>query len=83
MSDPTLKKSSVSIHHKASDGYASTFDTYSGPRAANGVERPVEALMVGLEELARLTALYGFEAEALERFNNAQAAVAEWKKSRA
>lgn len=75
MSDPKLVRSSVRIKYRADDGYASEHEVNSH---LTGVAAHVP-LLKGLEELARLTALFGFEAEALERFNAARKRVADWR----
>lgn len=87
MADPTLKRTSVQINYTASDGYRSECGYKAGAGSISlktGEPIPPEgALLEALEELARLTALFGFEAEALERFNAARARVFEWRKTRA
>lgn len=86
MSDPTLKKTSVQIGYTSSDGYRMEWSAKAGAGSKNaktGEEVPPQHSMIaGLEELARLTALFGFEDEALEAFNGARQRVAEWKASR-
>ena len=81
MANPTLSRTSVRIIYTASDGYRAEFGAKSG-KGAQSMGKPTEpqaALLSGLEELARLTALFGFEAEALETFNAARARVAGWR----
>lgn len=80
MDDPTLKRTSVQISYTGSDGYSSTSKFTGG---GNTKERPEIGLLGALEELSRLTALFGFEAEALEAFSGARQRVAEWRRSRA
>lgn len=86
MADPKFKSTSVFITYKSSDGVrveqkAST-DTTSRHLRTGDLLGAQHALLEGLEELARLTALFGFEAEALERFNAARQRVVEWKAKR-
>lgn len=76
MSDLKLKRTSVVVKYGADDGYSSE------AKFAGTKERPELGLIAALEELARLTALFGFEAEALEAFNGARSRVAEWKATR-
>lgn len=87
MADPKLVRSSIEIKYAADDGYRAEYGGKSGQGSKNlrtGEEVPPQhALIAGLEELARLTALFGFEAEALEAFNGARQRVAEWKAQRA
>ena len=76
MNDPKLKRTSVVVKYGADDGYSS--DTkFTGTK-----ERPEIGLLAALEELARLTALFGFEEEALEAFNGARQRVTEWRSQR-
>lgn len=86
MSDPTLKKTSVQIGYTSSDKYRMVWTAKAGTGSKNaktGEEVPPQhALIAGLEELARLTALFGFENEAFEAFNGARDRVAEWRRSR-
>lgn len=75
--DPTLKRTTVRIFYKACDDYTQDV-TYSSARAAS----PEIALLEALEELARLTALFGFEDQAQAVFDNARWRVFDWRKSR-
>jgi hypothetical protein len=59
MDDPKLKRTSVTVKYSADDGYSSDAGFKGTP------ERPELGLLAALEELARLTALFGFDAEAL------------------
>lgn len=77
MSDPKLLHSSVKIDYRADDGYSTQWRIGRSQAAEAHI-----ALLEGLEELARLTALFGFEAEALERFNAARKRVADWRAAR-
>lgn len=76
--DPKLVRSSVLIKYRADDGYASEHQVNSH---LTGVA-PHIPLLDALEELARLTALFDFEDEALARFNAARKRVADWKAAR-
>ena len=76
MPDPKIKTAKVVIKYKADDGYRADM-------TCNGLpEQPHIALLEGLKELARLTALFGFEDEALAAFTKARNDVAEWRKTR-
>jgi hypothetical protein len=85
--DPTLKRTTVVIKYTSSDGYRAELTTKGGEGTAHRVTGepvpPQRALISALEELARLTALFGFEDEALEAFTGARQRVAEWRASRA
>lgn len=76
MFDPKLKTTSVVMKYRADDGFCAE-DRYKGT-----AENPQAGWLYALEELARLTALFGFEDEALSRFNGARERVAEWKAAR-
>lgn len=86
MADPKLTQAAITIKYAADDGYRAEFGGKSGKGSKHlrtGEEVPPQnALIAGIEELARLTALFGFEAEALEAFNGARQRVAEWKAQR-
>ena len=86
MADPTLTRTSVSITYAASDGYRAACAYKAGKGTAHlktgEPVPPEEALLAALEELARLTALFGFEDEATRRFQCARAAVFEWRESK-
>lgn len=86
MADPTLKRTSVRIKYTGSDGYRAEFSTKGGTGSVNfksGEEVPPQAALIfALEELARLTALFGFEAEARAAAEGAFARVAEWRAQR-
>jgi hypothetical protein len=86
MSYPTLVKTKVVFSYTASDGYRMEFGAKAGKgsKDVHGNEvAPELAYLDALEELARLTALFGFEDQAKERFDAAQARVAAWKKDAA
>lgn len=76
--EPKIVRSSVHIKYRADDGYAAEHQTASTVHQTD----PHTPLLAALEELARLTALFGFENEALERFNAARKRVADWKAAR-
>lgn len=86
MTDPILKRTSVVIKYTASDGYRAEFGAKGGVGSTNRVTGepvpPQKALIAAFEELARLTALFGFEAEAREAADGAFARVAQWEKER-
>lgn len=86
MTDPTLKRTNVQIKYTGSDGYRSEFCAKGGTgslhRKTGGEVPPQKALLSGLEELARLTALFGFEADARAAFEGAVARVREWRDGR-
>lgn len=87
MADPKLKRTSVQIRYTSSDGYRSEFGAKAGEGSKNlktGEDVPPQhALIEALGELARLAALFGFEAEAREAAEGAFARVAEWRAQRA
>jgi hypothetical protein len=84
--DPALKRTNVVIKYAASDGYQAEFTARGGEGTAHRVTGepvpPQRALIAALQELARLTALFGFEDEALEAFTDARQRVAEWRAGR-
>lgn len=81
MSDPKLKACSVVVRHEADDGYWSEKEFKIFPSHAGRL--PPERPFIGaIEELARLTALFGFDEEALKAFNDARERVFEWRKNR-
>lgn len=77
MADPTLKSTSVQIKYTASDGYRSEVG-FGSNRSAT----PQAALIGSIEELARVLALFGFEAEARAAVDASFARVAEWRANR-
>lgn len=76
--NPTLVSTSVTVRYRADDGYNAE-TTFRAKKAA-GVA-PEAGLLDALEELARLTALFGFEDKALEAFNGARQRVFDWRKT--
>lgn len=87
MADPTLKRTSVQIKYTGSDGYRAEWTAKGGEGTAHrktGEQVPPQnALVAAFEELARLTALFGFENDARKAADEAFARVAEWRASRA
>lgn len=87
MSDPTLKRTSVQIKYTGSDGYRSEFTAKGGAGTAHRVTGeevpPQRALLAAIEELSRLTSLFGFEREARAAFDGSAAAVQDWRNKRA
>jgi len=85
MKEPKLKRSSVQIKYTSTDGYRSEtgFSSGVGIRDICTGDRttPQAALIGGFEELARLTALFGFEAEARKAAEDAFKRVAEWREA--
>lgn len=79
--DPKITKSSVVIKYVADDGYDCE-NTYRSPSKFFPDAPPHQALLDALEELARLTELFGFSDEAQRRFDNARWRVQEWRKKR-
>lgn len=78
MSDPTLKRSSVTISYAASDGYK--MEVNYSTRGRMGLFPPPELpLMEAIEELGRLAELFGFGDGAAERFNDARQRVRQWR----
>lgn len=86
MADPKLTRTSVQIKYTSSDGYRAEFGGKAGTGSKHlktGEEVPPQhALLAALEELSRLTALFGFEEDAKKAFDEPRARVAEWKASR-
>ena len=81
MSDPTLKRSSVTINYTASDGYRSAVN-YSN-RGQMGRQPPPELpLLDAIEELSRLCALFGFGEQAAQRVAEARERVDAWRTAR-
>ena len=84
MADPKLERTCVQINYTADDGYKSQCGYRSGKGSPiNGdATKPEDALLAGLEELARLAALFGFEDEARKATEGAFARVADWRAKR-
>lgn len=78
MADPTLKTTRVLISYTASDGYRSEM-SLSSARATT----PQAVYIEAVEELSRLCALFGFEAEARQAFEGAAARVAQHREGKA
>lgn len=81
MEDPKLERASVDIRYRADDGYSSVCGFKSGK--GYGDPKPESSLLGALEELARIAALFGHEAEARKAVDDALARVAEWREKRA
>lgn len=79
MTDPTLKRTRVLIAYTGSDGYRSEWQAKGGVGSKAPAEGP---LLAGIEELARMLALFGFEDEARKRVDGAFARVREWRETR-
>lgn len=77
MADPKLKTTRVVIAYSASDGYRSEHKLDS-----KFASTPQQVLIDAAEELARLCALFGFEAEARAAMEGAFQRVGEWRKGR-
>lgn len=86
MSDPTLKRTKVVISYTGSDGYRSEMTLKGGTGShhlVTGAEVPPQAaLLAAVDELARITALFGFADEAMAEFTAAHLRVAQWRASR-
>ena len=81
--DPTLVRTRVDIAYTASDGFRMESGFNNAPRGRDFVTPTANSVFLdALEELARLTALFGLEKEALERFNAVRERVAEFKAGR-
>jgi hypothetical protein len=80
MGDPKLTKTRVVIYYEADDGFECETQ-YSQENCIKAI--PAEKPFIdAMEELARLTALFGFEDQAREVFDGARNRVAEWRKNR-
>lgn len=80
MADPKLTNSSVRIKYASDDGYKVETDfTNHGPKKAE----PHQMLLDGIEEAARILALFGYEAEAREAVEGAFKRIAVWRANRA
>lgn len=77
MADPKLVRTSVQISYAATDGYRSQCG-YVGDKG-NG---PNAGLLGGLDEIARLLALFGHEDDARLAFENAINRATEWRAAR-
>lgn len=81
MSDPTLKRSSVTINYTASDGHRVEVN-YSN-RGRMGCNPPPEGpLLDAIGELARIAALFGYADQAAQRVVAAKERVDEWRIAR-
>lgn len=86
MADPTLKRTSVVIKYTSSDGYRMSFEAKGGTGIAHRLTGeqvpPQHAFLAAVGELARMTALFGFEDEAKTEFDKAVTAIREWRGSK-
>lgn len=86
MTDPILKRTTVRITYTASDGYRAETEAKGGTGSKHlksGAEVPPEnALLHGLQESARILALFGFEAQARTAFEDVLKRVASAKAAR-
>lgn len=88
MTHPKIQFAKVTISYVSDDGFQSeeTFSTSLNNKAtAAGIidqQKPEQPFVDGLEELARLTSLFGVDDMALAAFNGARERVAEWFKSK-
>lgn len=81
MSDPTIKRSSVTINYTSSDGYKMEVN-YSN-RGRMGLKPPPESpLLDAIEELSRLCELFGHGEQAFARMQQARLRVKDWRDSR-
>lgn len=76
MSDPKIVRSRVVVDYSADDGYACEVG-YKGTKDA-----PASGLLSGLDEIARLLALFGMQDEARRVVDDAFGRVAAWKSKR-
>lgn len=79
MADPKLTSAQVRLIYRADDGYRNE----TGWSSFNGAGTPQSVLLEALEELARITALFGLEVEAAQRFHDARVRVADWRREQA
>jgi hypothetical protein len=77
-SDPTLKRSSVTINYTASDGYSMQVN-YSNIGRMGSKPPPEMPLLEAIEELARLCALFGFGDAAAAGVAEAMGRVEAWR----
>ena len=70
MSDPKIAECSVAVRYRADDGYNSSVEFRVDYRRTKEIP-PERPFIDAIQELARLTALFGFDEEALKAFNDA------------
>lgn len=75
MAIPQLKRVTVKIGYSTDDSFSSDA-TYITKK---GASLPKDVLLIAIDELSRLAALYGYGDEAKDAFDDAQRRVAEWK----
>lgn len=78
MSDPTLKRSSVTIGFTASDGYKMQVN-YSNRGRMGRFPPPNGPLLEAIDELGRLAELFGFGDEAAAKLDEARGRVKAWR----
>ena len=78
MSNPQLVKARVLIEYSSDDGYKSSWECGTEEKPT-----PDQVLLNGLEELTRLTALFGLHAEAKKLFDAMQENIASFHAERA
>jgi len=87
MADQTLKRASVQIKYTAASGYRAEFSAKAGSgevSLSTGLPVPPhQAMISGIEELARILAVAGHEAEARKAVDDAFARVAAWRAKQA
>lgn len=76
--DPTLKTASITIKYTASDGYKMVAQFDGGGKRSATAE---DVLLAGIDELARLAALFGLQDKADQMMNEAIRRVANWRAS--
>ncbi|MFZ3004180.1 MAG: hypothetical protein WA071_27960 [Undibacterium umbellatum] len=81
MTDPKIIKATVTISYTSDDGLSSS-TTFSDRPVSVGKIAPVQPLIDGLEELARVTTLFGHEINALTVFHEARKQVFIWRSKR-
>ena len=79
MADPTLRRASVVIKYTSSDGYRSEVRYSNHGALGNPTIPPENVLLEAIDELARLSELFGFGAEASTAVATAQMRVREWR----
>jgi hypothetical protein len=83
MSDPMLKRSSVTINYAASDGYRSTVNFSNTGKMGRLIKpTPELPLLDAIEELSRLCALFGYGEQATQRVAEARERVDAWRAGR-
>jgi hypothetical protein len=81
MSDPILKRSSVTIRYTSSDGYSSQV-CYSNIGRMGTRPPPEQPILEAIDELSRLAELFGFGHQATEAQALARKRVMQWRAER-